>query len=78
MTPEAEDLDLDYPGLTDDQRDCLRERLVLRRKAERIAAQHKDVDVGDVEHVLHNLKLTPVQRLARSLKRAAMYRNRRS
>lgn len=44
-------------------------RMDRRRRAEEIAKKY-DVDVGDVEHVLFNLTLEPLQRLAKSLRRA--------
>jgi hypothetical protein len=60
-------------GLSKQQRRQLSERLLRRKRAERIAERH-EVDAGDVEHVLFNLTLPPWQRLARSFKRAGLKR----
>jgi transcriptional regulator with XRE-family HTH domain len=61
------------PGLSQEQRRELSQRLQRRRHAERIAERHA-VDVGDVEHVLFNLTLPPWERLARSFGRAGLKR----
>jgi hypothetical protein len=47
------------------------DRIERRRMAEVIAREYEDyeVDPGDVEHVLFNLTLPPVERLRRSLRR---------
>ena len=45
------------------------DRIARRRFAEEVARKH-DVDVGDVEHVLSNLTLPPIDRLRKSLRRA--------
>lgn len=55
------------------QRRMLSECLAIRRRAEEIALQH-GVDVGDVEHVLHNLQLEPAERLRRMFERASLRR----
>lgn len=49
------------------------QRLLRRRKAEVIALREK-VDAGDVEQALANLKVPPMERLARSLGRAQLRR----
>jgi len=61
------------PGHTKRERRMLADRLLRRRRAERIAEAHT-VDAGDVEHVLFNLSLSPWQRLARSFQRARLDR----
>jgi len=45
------------------------DRVARRRIAEGIARKH-EVDAGDVEHVLSNLTLPPLERLRRSMRRA--------
>jgi len=42
------------------------DRVARRRIAEGIARKH-EVDAGDVEHVLSNLTLPPLERLRRSM-----------
>jgi hypothetical protein len=49
------------------------DRIARRRFAEEIARKHA-VDPGDVEHVLSNLTLPPIERLRRSLRRARLGR----
>ena len=49
------------------------DRIARRRFAEDIARKHA-VDPGDVEHVLSNLTLPPLERLRRSLRRARLGR----
>ena len=44
-----------------------------RALAEEIARKHA-VDAGDVEHVLSNLTLPPIERLRRSMRRARLGR----
>ena len=53
------------PGGTD--------RISRRQFAEEVARKH-DVDAGDVEHVLANLTLPPIERLRRSMRRAGLGR----
>ena len=50
------------------------DRVARRRLAEEIARKH-GVDPGDVEHVLANLTLPPVERLRRSMRRARLGRS---
>jgi len=47
------------------------DRIFRRQKAVRIATRWR-VDPGDVEHVLFNLTLEPLERLARSFSRAGL------
>jgi hypothetical protein len=47
------------------------DRVARRQFAEEIARRHH-VDVGDVEHVLSNLTLPPLERLRRSMRRARL------
>ncbi|HXU80434.1 MAG TPA: hypothetical protein VN914_03510 [Polyangia bacterium] len=47
----------------------LGDRIARRRFAEEVARKH-DVDAGDVEHVLSNLTLSPIERLQKSIRRA--------
>jgi hypothetical protein len=54
------------PGQTTD-------RVERRRVAEGIARKY-EVDAGDVEHVLSNLTLPPLERLRRSMRRARLGR----
>ena len=49
------------------------DRIARRRFAEEVARKHA-VDPGDVEHVLSNLTLPPLERLQRSLRRARLGR----
>jgi hypothetical protein len=49
------------------------DRVERRRLAEGIARKH-EVDAGDVEHVLSNLTLPPLERLRRSMRRARLGR----
>ena len=49
------------------------DRVERRRIAEVIARKH-EVDAGDVEHVLSNLTLPPLERLRRSMRRARLGR----
>jgi hypothetical protein len=56
---------VDHHGLSD--------RIGRRRFAEEVARKH-GVDAGDVEHVLSNLTLLPIERLRRSMKRARLGR----
>jgi hypothetical protein len=56
---------LEGRGLTD--------RVARRQFAEQVARKH-GVDVGDVEHVLANLTLPPLERLKRSMRRAGLGR----
>lgn len=49
------------------------DRIARRRFAEEVARKHA-VDPGDVEHVLSNLTLPPLERLRRSLRRARLGR----
>jgi len=49
------------------------DRVARRRIAEGIARKH-EVDAGDVEHVLSNLTLPPLERLRRSMRRARLGR----
>jgi hypothetical protein len=52
------------------------DRIARRRFAEDVARKHA-VDPGDVEHVLSNLTLPPLERLRRSLMRARLGRSAR-
>jgi transcriptional regulator with XRE-family HTH domain len=61
------------PRLSKEHRRQLSERLLRRRRAERMAERH-GVDAGDVEHALFNLTLPPWQRLSRSFRRAGLRR----
>jgi transcriptional regulator with XRE-family HTH domain len=63
-------------GVDDDRASYLVRRLSRRHLAEQIAIKN-GVDAGDVEHVLHNLDLTPTDRLVRSLSRGRLKRHRR-
>jgi hypothetical protein len=45
------------------------DRLFRRRVAKRLS-QGTGLDVGDIEHALYNLTLTPMERLARCLARS--------
>jgi len=47
------------------------DRIARRRFAEEIARKHA-VDAGDVEHVLANLTLSPIERLRKSIRRARL------
>jgi len=49
------------------------DRIARRRFAEDVARRH-GVDTGDVEHVLANLTLPPLERLRRSMRRAQLGR----
>jgi hypothetical protein len=49
------------------------DRIARRRFAEEVARKHA-VDPGDVEHVLSNLTLPPLERLRKSLRRARLGR----
>jgi hypothetical protein len=49
----------------------IQDRISRRRFAEQVARRH-DVDPGDVEHVLYNLTLPPLERLRESLRRARL------
>jgi len=49
------------------------DRVARRTLAEEIARKHS-VDAGDVEHVLSNLTLPPIERLRRSMRRARLGR----
>jgi hypothetical protein len=49
----------------------LTDRVSRRRIAEALAVKYH-VDAGDVEHVLANLELPPIERLRRSLMRARL------
>jgi len=51
----------------------LADRVGRRRFAEEVARKY-DVDAGDVEHVLSNLTLSPIERLRRSMTRARLGR----
>ena len=61
------------PELSPEQKTLLSARILRRRRAEQIA-QRSNVDAGDVEHVLHNLTLSPAQRLTQSFRRANLKR----
>jgi transcriptional regulator with XRE-family HTH domain len=63
-------------GIDDERAWHLVRRLSHRHLAEQIAIK-SGVDAGDVEHVLHNLDLTPTGRLVRSLSRGRLKRHRR-
>ena len=56
---------LDHNGMVD--------RVARRQFAETVAHKH-GVDAGDVEHVLSNLTLPPIERLRRSMQRARLGR----
>lgn len=47
---------------------------LLRCCRAKVIAEKESVDPGDVEHVLHNLTLTPGERLKKSFKRAGLKR----
>jgi hypothetical protein len=47
------------------------DRVARRHFAEEVARKHR-VDAGDVEHVLANLTLPPLERLRRSMTRARL------
>jgi hypothetical protein len=47
------------------------DRVARRRFAEQVARKY-DVDAGDVEHVLSNLALQPMERLRKSMQRARL------
>ena len=49
----------------------LEDRLERRRFAEEIAKRH-GVDAGDVEHVLFNMTLPPIEKLRWSMRRAGL------
>jgi hypothetical protein len=49
----------------------LKDRILRRRFAEEVARKH-NVDAGDVEHVLYNLTLEPLERLRESMRRARL------
>jgi hypothetical protein len=57
-----------------ESREPVGDRVARRRFAEEIARKH-GVDPGDVEHVLANLTLPPVERLRRSIRRARLGRS---
>ncbi len=61
------------PSLSSEQRNQLSRAMLLREQARRIAKTH-GVDMGDVEHVLKNLRLSPTQRLGRGLQRGKLVR----
>ena len=61
------------PRATADVSDRATDRVARRSLAEEIARKHS-VDAGDVEHVLSNLTLSPIERLRRSLRRARLGR----
>jgi transcriptional regulator with XRE-family HTH domain len=63
-------------GVDEERASHLIGRVSRRNLAEQIAAR-SSVDPGDVEHVLHNLELTPTERLSRSLSRARLKPHRR-
>jgi transcriptional regulator with XRE-family HTH domain len=63
-------------GVDEERASHLIGRMSRRNFAEQIAAR-SSVDAGDVEHVLHNLELTPTERLSRSLSRGRLKRHRR-
>jgi len=46
-------------------------RVARRRLADKIAAKY-DVDAGDVEHVLFNMTMAPLEKLQRSMQRARL------
>jgi hypothetical protein len=64
-------LDDDSPVGQDDA--TASNRISRRRVAEAVALKYH-VDAGDVEHVLANLELPPIERLRRSLMRARLGR----
>jgi hypothetical protein len=49
------------------------DRIARRQFAEQVARKH-GVDAGDVEHVLANLTLSPIERLRKSMRRAELRR----
>jgi hypothetical protein len=61
------------PRASADVPDRATDRVARRNLAEDIARKHS-VDAGDVEHVLSNLTLPPIERLRRSLRRARLGR----
>jgi hypothetical protein len=65
----AGDEDLEPPGGSAKVTD----RVARRRFAEVVARKY-GVDAGDVEHVLSNLTLPPIERLRRSMRRARLGR----
>ena len=50
----------------------MKNRIARRRFAEEIATRRPDLDASDVEHVLYNLTLPPLERLRESLRRARL------
>jgi hypothetical protein len=54
-----------------DDGEKLKDRTARRSFAEDIARKH-GVDAGDVEHVLSNLVLQPLERLRKSMRRARL------
>lgn len=56
-------------GLTPEHRHWLIESEGFWREAHAIVASEPHLDVGDVYHVLQNLKLSPAERLRRGLTR---------
>jgi hypothetical protein len=61
------------PNVFDGHSHAMTDRVARRRFAEEVAQKH-DVDAGDVEHVLANLTLPPIERLRRSMRRAGLGR----
>jgi hypothetical protein len=59
------------PAVLEHEREWANDRIARRRFAEEVARKH-DVDAGDVEHVLHNLTLPPLERLRESMRRARL------
>jgi len=55
--------------LTDDQRAWILHRETLWRRAQQIANESPDRDVGNVYHSLCNFELSPAERLHRGLTR---------
>lgn len=64
---------LEDPGLTPAKQKALARSIFQRQWAERIAARHH-VDAADVRHVIHNLDLSPQQRLRSAFRRARLRR----
>ena len=64
MTPVPEE-----PDLTPEHRAWLVESKALWTEAHEIVSDRPDLDVGDVYHVLRNLRLAPAERLRRGLTR---------
>lgn len=59
------------PKLMKVERRNLEDRVKRLELARRIAAKH-DVDAGDVEHVLFNMTLSPIEKLRGAMSRARL------